>query len=161
VVHRDLKPANILLQSGKKKDRDTIKDPYSTMSLMAFVLQTTPKIADFGVAKVLDAGSGQTADGEMLGTPSYMAPEQARGRSKLVGPLGDVSARGATLYELIPGRPPFDGEHPLETVRQVLDDDPISPSRLQPRLARDLETITLKCLQKDAARRYPSAGALA
>jgi serine/threonine protein kinase/WD40 repeat protein len=160
VVHRDLKPANILLKTGRTKPRDTLKSPYSTTSLMALVLETTPKIADFGVAKCIDDGSGQTADGDMLGTPSYMAPEQARGRSRQVAPTTDVYALGAILYELTTGRPPFDGEHPLETVHQVLHDDPVSPSRLQPRLPRDLETITLTCLQKDPAKRYQSAGAL-
>jgi WD40 repeat protein/serine/threonine protein kinase len=161
VVHRDLKPANILLKTAPgKPPKDTVRDVYTTTSLLAFVLSTTPKIADFGVAKCLDV-AGQTVEGDVLGTPSYMAPEQARGRTGKVGPAADVYALGAILYELLIGRPPFDADHPLETIRQVFDDDPVPPSRLQPRLPRDLETIALKCLQKDPARRYATAAALA
>jgi Flp pilus assembly protein TadD len=120
-----------------------------------------PKITDFGLAKFLDQPSGFTQNGVPLGTPSYMAPEQAEGRSTDVGPATDVYALGAILYEMLTGRPPFKAETPLETLRQVKDEEVLPPSRLQPRTPRDLETICLKCLEKDPARRYASALELA
>ena len=138
IVHRDLKPSNVL---------------YSTDGV--------PKITDFGLAKQMDSDVGQTESGQIMGSPSYMAPEQARGHSHRVGPACDVYALGAILYEMLTGRPPFKGETPYETVRQVIDDDPVAPSQLVPRVPRDLETICLKCLQKEPARRYGSAEALA
>ena len=138
IVHRDLKPTNVLYTSDG-----------------------VPKITDFGLAKRIDSDDGQTESGQIMGSPSYMAPEQARGHSRNVGPAADVYALGAILYEMLTGRPPFKGETPMETVRQVLDDDPVTPSRLVPRVPRDLETICLKCLHKDPARRYESAQALA
>ncbi|MGO9921446.1 MAG: protein kinase domain-containing protein [Isosphaeraceae bacterium] len=137
IVHRDLKPSNVLL-----------------------TVAGVPKISDFGLAKLLDAQSARTFSGQVVGTPSYMAPEQAVD-SRLVGPAADVYALGAILYEMLTGRPPFKGETPLETVRQVLHDEPVSPTRLMPRVARDLETICLKCLAKNQHRRYESALALA
>jgi WD40 repeat protein len=135
VVHRDLKPANVLLAENG-----------------------IPKVTDFGLAKRLDT-AGQTASGAILGTPSYMAPEQAEGK-RLVGPAADIYALGALLYEFLTGRPPFRAETPLDTVRQVISDEPVPPSRLRPTLPRDLETICLKCLQKDPGKRYASARAL-
>jgi hypothetical protein len=120
-----------------------------------------PKITDFGLAKRIDSDAGQTESGQIMGSPSYMAPEQAKGESRNVGPAADVYALGAILYEMLTGRPPFKGETPMETVRQVIDDDPVAPSKLVPRLARDLETICLKCLHKEPARRYESAASLA
>jgi WD40 repeat protein/tetratricopeptide (TPR) repeat protein/predicted Ser/Thr protein kinase len=137
VVHRDLKPANVLLTDAG-----------------------TPKITDFGLARRLDDASRLTQSGAILGTPSYMAPEQAGGK-KTIGPAADVYALGAILYELLTGRPPFRAETPLDTVLQVLADEPVPPSRLVPKLPRDLETVCLKCLHKDPARRYASAESLA
>ncbi len=137
VVHRDLKPANVLLAEDG-----------------------APKIVDFGLAKKLDE-AGVTATGAVMGTPSYMAPEQAGGKSKEVGPVCDVYALGAILYECLTGRPPFKGPTTLDTLAQVLADDPVPPRQLQPKTPRDLETICLKCLDKPAGRRYPSAAELA
>ncbi|MGD0039111.1 MAG: protein kinase [Isosphaeraceae bacterium] len=139
VIHRDLTPANILV------DADGV-----------------PKITDFGLAKlVIGGGEMRTQTGDLLGTPSYMAPEQADNRRQAIGAATDVYALGAILYELLTGRPPFKAELPMETLRQVLTDEPVSPSRLRPKLPRDLETICLKCLRKEAAQRYASALALA
>jgi serine/threonine-protein kinase len=137
VVHRDLKPANVLLAEDG-----------------------TPKVTDFGLAKKLDR-QGQTATGHALGTPSYMAPEQASGQGKDAGPAADVYALGAILYECLTGRPPFKAPTPLETLEQVKHQEPVPPRHFQPKLARDLETICLKCLHKESGRRYPSAAALA
>ncbi|HYT88518.1 MAG TPA: serine/threonine-protein kinase [Gemmataceae bacterium] len=138
VLHRDLKPANVLLAEDG-----------------------TPKIADFGLAKRLDADRGQTRTGEILGTPSYMAPEQAEGRVRDLGPATDIYALGAILYELLTGRPPFKGASMLDTLEQVRTHEPVAPTALQPTVPGDLETICLKCLQKEATHRYPSAEALA
>ena len=138
VLHRDLKPANVLL-----------------------TIDGVPKITDFGLAKWLDVPSKDSRSGVVVGTPGYMAPEQARGQTNLVGPATDVYALGAILYEMLTGRPPFHAATTQETVQQLLTEDPVPPSRLQPRVARDLETICLKCLQKEPARRYAGADALA
>jgi WD40 repeat protein len=139
VVHRDLTPANVLLTADG-----------------------TPKITDFGLAKLLVGGVGpRTVTGELLGTPSYMAPEQATGRQREIGAATDVYALGAVLYELLTGRPPFRGATVLETLQQVQTTEPVPPSRLVPGLPRDAETVALKCLHKDPAKRYKSAAALA
>jgi serine/threonine protein kinase/Tfp pilus assembly protein PilF len=138
IVHRDLKPSNIL-----------------------FTADGIPKITDFGLAKRLEADSRQTESGQIMGSPSYMAPEQASGHSRDIGPAADVYALGAILYEMLTGHPPFKGETPVETVRMVLDADPVPPSRLVPRIERDLETICLKCLAKEPHKRYSSADDLA
>ncbi len=137
IIHRDIKPANILLA------------PDGTL-----------KIADFGLVKRLEGDSGQTRTGSILGSPSYMAPEQAMGESK-VGPAADQYALGATLYELLTGRPPFRGISVLDTLDLVRNKEPVPPSQLLPKLPRDLETICLKCLEKDPARRYADVAALA
>src|SRR3954468_10730780 len=138
IVHRDLKPANILLAADG-----------------------TPKISDFGLAKHLDEDNSQTQSGSVLGTPSYMSPEQAEGRIKEIGPATDVYALGAILYEMLTGRPPFKGATVMDTLEQVIHEEPAPPSRHQPKLDRDLETVCLKALAKDPAKRYASALALA
>lgn len=138
LVHRDLKPGNVLITTAG-----------------------VPKVTDFGLAKYLDDDSDQTRTGAILGTPSYMAPEQAEGRGKDVGPATDVYALGAILYEALTGRPPFHAATSLETLEQVRSQEPVPPSRLQSKVPADLETICLKCLQKDARQRYAGAAAFA
>jgi putative hemolysin len=124
------------------------------------VKEFTLKVTDFGLAKRAE-DVGQTPTGAILGTPSYMAPEQAGGQGKAVGPCSDLYALGAILYELLTGRPPFRAATPVDTLLQVLGEEPVSPRLLQPQVPRDLETICLMCLEKEPARRYPSAEALA
>ena len=122
---------------------------------------TVPKIADFGLAKRVDDDSSQTQSGAILGTPSYMAPEQAGGKNREIGPAVDIYSLGAILYELLVGRPPFKAGNPIDTVRQVIEQEPVPPRQLEPRVPHDLETICLKCLEKDPARRFASAVELA
>jgi serine/threonine protein kinase/WD40 repeat protein len=169
VVHRDLKPANILLVPRK---RFPAIEPEPSASAKAewgkgAVLDAVPKITDFGLARCAerDAGSaeipGLTVTGEFLGTPHYMAPEQAMVPRQPVGPAADVYSIGAILYELLTGRPPFAGETPLDTVLQVLHKEPVSVSWLRPSVPPDLETICLKCLRKEPHKRYARAADLA
>ena len=147
VVHRDLKPANILLA---EPGPGAVPDP------LAF----EPKIADFGLAKLTDATETLTATGKLLGTLTYMAPEQAAG-GRYVDHRADVYALGSILYELLTGHAPFRGTTPHDTVTLVVSQDPVPPRRLQPQVPRDLDTICLKCLEKDPLRRYQTAGELA
>jgi WD40 repeat protein/serine/threonine protein kinase len=171
IVHRDLKPANVLLQlqiadcrlqierqDARGVDRGARHDPQSAICNLQSAI---PKITDFGLAKRLDAPGDGSHSGEVVGTPSYMAPEQAGGRNHLVGPATDVYALGAILYEMLTGRPPFKGATPVDTIVQVLHEEPVRPGSLRPHLPPDLETICLKCLSKDPARRYGSGAALA
>ena len=157
IVHRDLKPANVLLAFSDASEKRRSAERFSEASLNLCV----PKISDFGLAKTLDSASGVTPSTAILGTPSYMAPEQARGKGKDIGPWTDVWALGAILYEALTGRPPFEGESLVQTIDQVRFQEPVPPSRSQPDVPADLEAICLRCLQKEPARRYPSAAALA
>ena len=138
IIHRDLKPANIL------RTRDGAL-----------------KITDFGLAKRLEGDSKQTRDGSIMGTPSYMAPEQARGDTPHIGPAADQNALGSILYEMLTGRPPFQGATPLDTLDQVRTQEPVPPTRLQPNIPADLERICLKCLQKEVDKRYADCQSLA
>ncbi len=131
VIHRDLKPANILM------DREG-----------------RPRVTDFGLAKRVHDDSGRTATGQVLGTPAYMPPEQAAGKLDLIGPTADVYAIGAILYTLLTGRPPFQSASSVDTLRQVLEKEPVAPSELTSGVPRDLETIVLKCLQKSIPQRF-------
>ena len=138
LVHRDLKPANVLVATDG-----------------------TLKITDFGLVKRVGEDSGQTQTGAIVGTPSFMAPEQASGSSKEIGPAADIYSLGAILYAMICGRPPFKGTNALETLQQVRNQEPVAPRQLQPSCPKDLETICLKCLEKNERKRYATAELLA
>jgi serine/threonine protein kinase/WD40 repeat protein len=159
IVHCDLKPANILLQSSQSpvSSPQPGDRPPGTRNWEL----GTPKITDFGLARWLGEESGLTRTGAILGTPSYMAPEQASGQIRAIAPATDVYALGAVLYETLTARPPFLGTTALDTLEQVRHQDPVSVTRVQPQVPRDLETICMKCLQKEPRQRYPTAEALA
>jgi WD40 repeat protein/tetratricopeptide (TPR) repeat protein/tRNA A-37 threonylcarbamoyl transferase component Bud32 len=161
ILHRDLKPANILLQGGDGPGaRDEGPDSSSLVPRPAS-LAPIPMVTDFGLAKRVAGDTSRTRTGAIIGTPSYMAPEQASGQKGLQTTAIDVYSLGAILYEIVTGRPPFQGESPLEVLRNVLEQEPARPRSLNSRVHRDLETICLKCLEKDPAKRYRSAEALA
>ena len=149
ILHRDLKPGNILLQRADPSD--------SVHEGICSSLGHVPRICDFGLAKLLDQESHETCSGVPIGSPTYMAPEQAAGRLRDHGPGTDVYALGVILYELLTGKPPLRGETDLETLRLVLDQDPPPPRGLRRGLPRDLDTICLKCLEKRPKARYGDA----
>jgi serine/threonine protein kinase len=175
VIHRDLKPSNVLLQMHPEASSPTPSEPGALATgggVSGFQLPFIPKVTDFGLAKLAlarrdqgepgaSATGDQTRSGAVVGTPHYMAPEQASGKNREVGPAADTYALGAILYELLTGRPPFQGETVLDTLEQVRSREPVPPRRLRRHLPPDLETICLKCLAKEPRRRYRSAGALA
>lgn len=177
VIHRDLKPANILLENDeggirndergmmndeqKNQSIETRKDEQQKQFIVHHSSFLIPKITDFGLAKILDGSTTTTQTGNLLGTPAYMAPEQAAGQTNSVGPQTDVYALGVILYELLTGQPPFRAPSILETLELVRTAEPPSLSQLQPHLPRDLRTICMKCLAKESGKRYASAEALA
>jgi len=174
IIHRDLKPANILLTrsvprgtgsvslSPGSRSQVTASSGDSVSESGAALGPLTPKISDFGLAKAVEEGGSQnTASGTIMGTPSYMAPEQARGEVAALGPLCDLYSLGAILYELLTGRPPFQGATLVDTLDQVRNREPVPIHQLQPKVPADLETICLKCLQKEASKRYANCGELA
>lgn len=155
ILHRDLKPSNVLMARSDRihavaSEKDTDES-----------VNYEPKVTDFGLAKRIEGDSELTGTGQVLGTPSYMPPEQASGDVSRISPVSDVYSLGATLYELLTGRPPFRAATVIDTIRQVLDAEPVSPRLLNPKVPLDLETITLKCLSKEASRRYATADELA
>jgi WD40 repeat protein/serine/threonine protein kinase len=183
IVHRDLKPANILmsgegrgargekkreirdLTNGVEKSEGPMSEAGKNLEPDSLVPRpsplATPKITDFGLAQTIEGGQTMTQSGFLVGTPGYMAPEQASGKRALIGPATDIHALGVVLYLLLTGQLPFQRDSTLELLRAVTSDEPPRPRCMQPRLPRDLEAITLHCLEKEPGSRYPSALALA
>ncbi len=162
VLHRDLKPSNILLQRRDLEDEPTLSGTMpeaeeEMQELAGFI----PRVTDFSLAKIKDLAGDLTRSGVPIGTPPYMAPEQAEGRLRAIGPPTDVYALGCILYEMMCGRPPFLGEAVMEILGKVLEEDPVPPRRLHPGVPLDLDSICLKCLEKVPEDRYPTARALA
>lgn len=161
VIHRDLKPANVLLA---RLEETTASQRAHAVSLEVEGIEPgwyEPKVTDFGLAKTMEGDSQLTGTGQILGTPNYMPPEQAGGDTEQIGPAADVYSLGAVLYCLLTGHPPFQAASVMDTLRQVLEQDPVSPKEQNPEVPKDLETIALKCLEKDQQKRYESAQVLA
>ncbi|MCY3018777.1 MAG: serine/threonine protein kinase [Planctomycetota bacterium] len=164
VIHRDLKPSNIMLEFAKGGcSSDEVKPGSSTNVALPMNERPVgePLVMDFGLAKDIAKDSSLSQSGQVMGTPAYMPPEQAEGRVRDVGPRSDVYSLGAILYEMLTGRVPFTGENAMQVLRATCHDDPVPPRRITPDVPRDLETLCLKCLEKEAAKRYGSAEALA
>jgi eukaryotic-like serine/threonine-protein kinase len=153
VLHRDIKPTNILLEPMAGVDDPQQRRPDGDLPF-------TPKLVDFGLARIEGVASSETRTGVAIGTPAYMAPEQAAGDVRQIGPATDVYGLGTILYELLTGRGAFGGASDVQTLRQVLENEPVRPRALRPALPADLEAICLKCLEKIPQKRYPAAGAL-
>ena len=154
IIHRDLKPANVLIALPET----ALKPEQGAPAPLDICI---PKITDFGLAKRLEGDSGQTRDGAIMGTPNYMAPEQARGKTREIGPAADIYALGSILYDLLTGTPPFKGSTIMETLQLVMNREPVPPRQVNVLVPSDLSTICLKCLEKDPAKRYATAGELA
>jgi WD40 repeat protein/serine/threonine protein kinase len=158
VVHRDLKPANVLLSLSRNVPPGTEDDTRPSEFRPA---DAVPKITDFGLAQTVEGGKTMTQSGILVGTPGYMAPEQAGGKRALVGPATDIYALGVMLYQLLTGQLPFQRDSTLELLRAVTSEEPTRPRRVRPSVPRDLEAIVQHCLEKEPGRRYPTALALA
>ena len=160
ILHRDLKPANILISESESATIAKEEVPANRVG-MGDPKTAIAKVADFGLAKQLFGVQDLTASGMAIGTPNYMAPENALGNAKQMGLRSDIFSLGAILYEMLTGKPPFLAETPVQTMMKVVHEEPEAISRLQPNVPRDLTTICYRCLEKDPARRYPNAKALA